>query len=227
MMTIDRSTLPASVRRWLDCSSPSDAPIPRKISNTQEGEIDIRGKWTPFAARTCYQRRPFTFVWKARVKLGPGVWVIAEDGHDDEGGWGGSKLWGIIPMGGRTDPEVFAMQLVRSLAELPWTPQFALALPELEWQDTSDTTFTVRTTGIQEVSVSFELDGDGDIIRASGKRYYDVSAGFARAPWHYDFSDHRNYDGVRIPTSAVAAYDKPDGQWVYWRGKITSVVSEP
>ncbi len=34
-MTIERSALPANVRRWLDRSFPSDAPVPSTISNTQ------------------------------------------------------------------------------------------------------------------------------------------------------------------------------------------------
>jgi hypothetical protein len=190
--------------------------------------MDIRGKWSPFTADTLYQVQPVVFVWKARFPLIPGVWLVAEDGHDEERGWGGAKLWGMIPMGGRSGLEVTRMQLVRSLAELPWKPQFALALPDLEWGDTGDTTFQVRTVvGNQEISVSFELNGDGEIVRASGKRYYDVPEGFIEAPWHYDFTDHREYAGIRIPASAVATYEKADGPWEYWRGRITSVRSEP
>jgi len=137
-MTTDRFALPANVRRWLDHSLPSEASTPKRIINTQEGEIHVRDKWMPFTAETVYERDPFTFVWRARLKMLPGMWVIAEDGHDGEKGWGGSKLWGIIPMGSRRDPEVFRMQLVRSLAELPWMPQFALAITGLEWKDTNN-----------------------------------------------------------------------------------------
>jgi hypothetical protein len=227
-MPINRSSLPPNVRRWLDRSLPADAPLPHRILNTQAGEMDIRGKWSPFTAKTLNQIQPFTFVWKARFNMLPGVWLIAEDGHDGERGWGSAKLWGVIPMGGRKTPEVFAMQLVRDLAELPWKPQFALAIPALQWRDTGDTTFEVRAVkGNQDISVRFELDGEDQVIRASGKRYYDVPDGFVKAPWHYDFSDHRDHGGMHIPTSAVATYAKPDGPWTYWRGKITSVVLEP
>jgi hypothetical protein len=227
-MAISRSILPSNARRWLDRSSPADAPLPSRIENAQEGEMDIRGQWMPFTATTVHQAQPHIFVWKARFTMLPGVWLVAEDGHDEEGGWGGAKLWGFIPMGGRKGPEVWAMQLVRSLAELPWKPQLALALPGLEWNDISDTSFEVRMAGRDlEVAVCFELDGKDDIIRASGKRYYDVPDGFVEAPWRYDFSDHQAYEGIRMPASAVATYDKPDGPWVYWRGRITRVVLGP
>jgi hypothetical protein len=190
--------------------------------------MDIRGKWMAFTAETRYQAHPPAFVWKARFSMLPGVWLVAEDGHDAAKGWGGAKLWGLIPMGGRKGPEVSAMQLVRSLAELPWKPQFALAVSTLEWHDAGDAAFDVHTrVGDLEASVRFELDGEGDIVRASGKRHYDVPDGFVEAPWGYDLSDHRGYGGVRMPASAVATYNKPDGPWEYWRGRITSVVAAP
>jgi hypothetical protein len=226
-MIDSRSSLPSNVRRWLDRSLPADAPLLNRIQHTQEGEMDIRGRWMPFMATTVYRAQPHTFTWKARFSMLPGVWLVAEDGHDDESGWGGAKLWGILPMGGRKGPEVRAMQLVRSLAELPWKPQLALALPGLAWNDASDTAFEVRTAvGDPEIAVCFELDGQGDIVRASGKRYYDVPDGFVEAPWRYDFSDHQTYEGIRMPAWAVATYDKADGPWVYWRGRITRVATD-
>lgn len=226
-MTIDHSTLPKNVRRWLDKVSPVEISIPKKLVNTQEGEMDIRGKWIPFTAQTVYQSQPFSFAWRAKFKVMPGVWLVAKDGHNSASGWGGAKLWGIIPMGGRTDPEVLTMQVVRSLAELPWNFQLLLALPNLTWNDSDDTTFEVRSIFEgQEVSVSFELNGENEIIRAFGKRHYDVPDDFVEAGWQYEFSDYGEYEGVHIPTSAVARYDKPDGVWEYWRGRITSVVVE-
>ena len=226
-MKINHFTLPENVRRWLDKAIPSNTPVPNKILNTQVGEMDIRGKWMPFTAQTATQAQPFSFVWQARFKVMPGVWIKAEDGHNSEKGWGGAKLWSIIPMGGRDSLEVFKMQLVRSLAELPWNPQFALAIPNLQWQDIDEKTFNVQlklTDGA--VSVSFELNEHDDVIRTFGKRYYDVPDGFVEADWHYIFSDHRDFEGVRIPASAVATYNKSEGSWEYWRGNIASVSNE-
>ncbi len=225
-MTINRSSLPPNARRWLDRVLPTDDPLPNRILNIQEGEMNPRGKWMPFTANTFNQIQPFTFVWKARLNIFPGVWLIAEDGHDGKTGWGGAKLWGVIPMGSRKGPEVFSMQLVRNLAELPWQPQFALAMPGLEWSDSGDNAFEVRAVGgDQEVTLRFELEND-EIIHVSSPRYYDVPRGFVQAPWHYDFFDYRDYGSMRIPASAVATYHKSDGPWEYWRGKITSVVLE-
>jgi hypothetical protein len=155
------------------------------------------------------------------------MWIIAEDGHDHKRGWGGSKLWGFIPMGGREGPEVFSMQLIRNLAELAWIPQFALSIPDLEWKDSSDNSFVVRAyLGEDDIAVTFELNEDGEIVRASSKRKYDIPEGFVEAPWHYDFSDHQDYGGIHVPKRAIATYEKAEGDWEYFRCRISSLVSE-
>ena len=226
-MTANLTSLSPNARRWLENSLSTNNPAPNRILNSQEGEIDVRGKWMPFTASTIYQREPVSFIWKARLNVMPIAWVIAEDGHDDEKGWGGSKLWGFVPMGGRKGSEVFAMQAVRSLAELPWKPSFAPALTDLEWTDSGENSFDVSSVaGGEPFSVRFDLNGDGDIIRASSQRYYDVPDGFVKVPWHVEFSDHMDFDGVRLPKTAVSTYEKQEGSWEYWRGKIISTKTE-
>jgi len=130
-------------------------------------------------------------------------------------------------MGGRKGPEVLAMQAVRSLAELPWKPPFALAQTDLKWEDFGDDGFEASLViGDEPVSVRFELDEDGDIVRASSQRYYDVPDGFVKAPWHVRFSDHVDLNGVRMPQTAVATYEKQGGPWTYWHGKVISTKME-
>ena len=141
----------------------------------------------------------------------PGVWIIAEDGHLDGQGWGGARLWGIIPMGKRTGPQVLATQLVRNLGELAWLPSFVLTDAALTWADAGDTSFEVGCRAAdREATVRFEIDEKGDVVRAySPSRPYDVPGGYAEAPWHYAFSDHRDFGGVRIPAAAVATEPRP------------------
>ena len=220
---VNRSSLPTNVRRWLDLSVPPDLPVPDRLANTQTGEIEVRGKWMPFTAATFYDRQPFAFRWEAKIAVLPGVTVVAKDAHSGETGSGGSKLWGIIPMGSRKGPEVFRMQFVRHLAEFPWMPQLALGLPELIWTDTGDSTFQVSAiVRGHMMAVTFALDGQGQIIRASSSRHYDVPGGFEEAPWNCEFSGHRYFGDIHMPGEAVATYEKSDGDWTYWRGKLAT-----
>ena len=222
---VSRTSLPVAAQRWLDTALPQHLDLPASILIEQEGTMDIRGKWTPFTAKGTYKASPLSFSWQASFRLLPGVWVVAEDGHLGGQGWGSSRLWGIIPMGKLTDSELLTIQLVRNLGELPWLPSFVLADPTLTWTDAGETAFEVRSTaGDREVRVRFDINDQGDVIRASSSsRPYDVPDGFAEAPWYYEFSDHQDYSGVRIPAAAVATYDKEEGPWEYFQGRITSV----
>jgi len=222
---VSRASLPAAAQRWLERALPQQLDLPLSILIEQEGTMDIRGKWIPFTAKGTYKADPLSFTWQANFRILPGVWVVAEDGHLGGQGWGSSRLWGIIPMGKLTDSEVLTIQLVRNLGELPWLPAFVLADPTLKWTDAGETAFEVRSTaGDREVMVRFDTNDQGDVIRASSPaRPYDVPGGFAESPWHYTFSDHQDYNGVRIPAAAVATYEKEEGAWEYFRGRITSV----
>jgi hypothetical protein len=221
------ASLPAAAKRWLERALPENSELPTRISIQQEGSMDIRGRWTPFKAIGIYEANPLSFEWQARLNMLPGIWIKAEDGHKDGKGWGGAKLWGIISMGMRTDPEVLQSQLVRNLGELPWFPALALSDSTLIWTGLDESSFEVRTKiGEMEVAVQFEINDRGDVIRAySPARVYDLPDGFAEAPWFYEFSDHQDFDGVRMPAAAVGCYEKSEGTWEYIRARIISATS--
>ncbi|MGB3717317.1 MAG: DUF6544 family protein [Candidatus Promineifilaceae bacterium] len=218
-------SLLATAQLWLERALPEDLDPPLSVTIEQEGEMEIRGKLTRFRAKGVCKAPPLSFNWQARLQMLPGVWIVAEDGHSEGQGWGGAKLWGILPMGKRTDPEVLTTQVVRNLGELPWLPSLVLSDSTLEWNDVRENVFEVRhTAGDQEVMIRFDVDEHGDVIRAfSPSRPYETTDGYAESPWRCEFSDHREFGGVRIPAAAVATYDKEDGAWEYFRGTIVNI----
>jgi hypothetical protein len=222
---VSKDSLPQAAQRWLDRALPPNYTFPSTILIEQEGSMDLRNGWTPFTSSGVYKGSPLSFNWRARFPMLRGVWFLAEDGHEDGRGWGGARLWGIIPMGKRTDLEVFSSQMVRNLGELPWLPGFALTDSTLIWNETSETTFDViKKTEETELLVQFDINQEGDVIRAySPARVYDVPRGYAEAPWHYAFSEYQKFNGVWMPGSAVATFKKSDGPWEYLRVKITSI----
>ena len=222
---VSRTSLPPATQRWLESALPENLDIPASIRIEQKGTMDIRGKWTPFTASGVYKASPLSFIWRARFRMMRGVWITAEDGHLDGQAWGSARLWGIFSMGSRTGTEVLTSQVVRNLGELSWLPSFVLADPNLRWTEAGENVFEVRSgAGELEVMVHFKINNKGDVIRAfSPSRPYDVPDGYGSAPWHYEFSDHQEFAGVRIPAAVVAIFEKDDGPWEYFQGRITSV----
>jgi hypothetical protein len=225
---VSRAALPSAAQRWLDTALPADLELASRVRIEQQGTMDVRGSWKPFTATGIYEVAPLSFTWRAAVRMWPAVWILAEDGHKGCEGWGGARLWGIVPLGWATGAEVLAAQWVRNLAELAWLPSFVLLDRSLRWAASAEGGFEVRgTAGEREVVVRFELNEQGDIERAySPARPYDVPGGFAEAPWHVQFSDHREFGGVRIPAAAVATFEKDDGAWEHLRCRITQVTPE-
>lgn len=223
---VSRATLPIAAQRWLDRALPHDLATPSSIQIEQAGTMELRGSWTPFEATGIYKVPPLSFNWRARFRMMPGVWIVAEDGHQDGQGWGGARLWGILPMGKRTDPEVLASQLVRNLAELVWLPPFALADPALAWAGSDENAFEVRSrAGDWEAVVRFEVDEQGDVLRAhSPARPYDIAGGYAEAPWTYELSEHQEIGGLRVPAAVVASFDKGDGPEEYLQMRVRSIM---
>lgn len=221
-------TLPVAARKWLRRTLPEDYKLPGSITIKQDGEMEIRGRWTPFKAEGIYKSPPLSFIWRANLQMMRGVWITAEDGHSAAEGWGGAKLWGVIPMGRRADPEVLSTQVVRNVGEIPWIPMLALADSSLEWTESGDNAFEVRTNaGLTPVTVRFDVSESGDVILAhSLARPYDVPGGYEDAPWTVEFGDHHRIGGIRMPGKGVATYHKEEGDWEYFRARIMDVSLE-
>ena len=217
--------LPPAARRWLDRVLPAGTDAPTHVAISQRGSLESNGRWLDFRSEGTYQASPLAFEWRARLSIMFGLWAIATDGHAGGEGWGGAKLWGVKSIGGRTGPEVQAMQLIRNLAELAWLPDMAAVDPSLRWQAAGADAFELTAQAADRpVIVRFDLDEAGDVVRASSPaRPIDVPDGFEDIPWHYDFGAHRSVGGVRVPTSAVATYDEPDDPWEYFRADVTDI----
>lgn len=222
---VSRTSLPPAAQRWLDRALPEDLDVASSIRVEQEGEMEIRDRWTPFTATGVYRAPPLSFEWRARFRILPGVWIVAEDGHGAGQGWGGARLWGVLPMGRRTDHEVLVSQMVRNLGELAWCPSFVLASPGLTWTGTGPQGVEVQSrAGDREIRVRFDINDRGDVVRARcSARPYDLPGGFAEAPWGYEFGKHQEFHGVRIPTTAVAWFDKGEEPREYLRLRICSM----
>ncbi len=221
-MTDSTSVYPEAMQRWMEHCLSDEQGAAATIRLIQEGEMDIRGNWTPFTAEGIYEASPLAFEWTAKLKLNSVMTVVASDGHRDGQGWGGAKLWGWIPMGKRTDPEVLTTQLVRNLAELPWVARVLIFNPDMTFTAVNDTSFELHYAKPERgITIRFDVNETGEIVRAwSAFRPYDVPDGYEESPWRVDYSDYRFMNGMRIPFRAVMTFEKEEGEWEYWRGRV-------
>lgn len=215
---------PPAARRWLESSLPREAPGRERIWVGQRGSMEAQGRWLTFTATGTYEARPLSYDWRARLRVMALMWVLAKDGHRDGEGWGGAWAYGIKSLGERRGADVLLTQLMRNLAELVWVPDLARDEPGLEWRDAGTDSFEIAYgTGTGRASVRFDVDDRGDVVRAFGMRPLDLPDGPPEALWRCDFSDPREFDGVRIPVNVEATYELDHGPWPYFRAEVTSI----
>jgi hypothetical protein len=159
------------------------------------------------------------FRWQARLRLARFAWVDAEDRLDVEGGFGGARLLGVIPVGSSRGSDVTRSQLVRNLAELAFAPRAAPRALGLVWLADGEDAFTLAAPGIDaEAIVRVTVDNAGDVRSArSPDRPRDHGrAGYLHEPYRLEFDGHeRLSSGERIPLRASGTFETADGDWPY------------
>ena len=182
------------------------------------------GRWMDWKGRQSFAIDGLGFRWEARLRLARLVWVDAEDRLDVEGGYGGARLLGVIPVGSARGPEVTRSQLVRNLAELVFAPLAASRARGLVWSADGDDAFTLVAPGIDAgaiVRLTVDQAGDVQSARSPDRPRDHGGAGYLHEPYRLEFDRHeRTSSGDRIPLRASGTFETAGGDWPYWRFEV-------
>ena len=218
----DLDRLPEPVRRWLRWSGVVGRPIPATVRLRQAGDLRIGGGgWVPFTAEEYYSTSPPAFVWKARIRMAPGVEVVGTDSYVDGRGRLEMRLLGVAPVARDSGPAVDEADLLRFLNEIMWIPAAAL-LPEITWEPVDDGSAraTITNRGVSGTATFF-FDVEGPLTTMVADRY-DRETG-AVVPWSTPVRSYGELAGVRVPTSGEAVYARPGGDHSYIRLRVTDI----
>lgn len=221
---------PPAARRWLEAAIGAPlAPAGNALGPTR---LHVRGSicrapggtWMDWEGHQSFETEGLGFRWQARLRLGRVAWVDAEDRLDVEGGYGGARLLGVIPVGSAKGPEVTRSQLVRNLAELAFAPLVASRARELVWSADGEDAFTLAAPAIDaEAIVHLTVDEAGDVrsARSPDRPREHGRAGYLHEPYRLEFDRHeRRPSGERIPLHASGTFETADGDWPYWRFEV-------
>jgi hypothetical protein len=100
--------------------------------------------------------------------------------------------------------------------------------PELDWHAVDESTVEVAALGGGErVVARLHFDDAGDIVAASAEaRPRTVGKQVVDTPFRGLFGEYREFDGVRLPTTAEVSWLLPDGPFTYFRCRITDWSAE-
>lgn len=220
------SGLPAPVQRYLRFAISPSAPAIRTLRLQHTGSIRTGpgGPWLPLEGAEFFAVAEPGFVWHGVAHAAPLTWIEVRDHLLAGRGSMLVKLESTLTLADAQGAEIDQGARMRWLAEAMWFP-YALVGDRIHWEALSDR--SARAMLLQPghpVSLVFEFDGEGKLLRMEGERYRDLGGGTSElARWQGECADYREFDGLRVPTSARVSWLLKDGPFEYFRIQVTDL----
>lgn len=164
------------------------------------------------------------FVWEATATMALVVPVRVVDAHAGGKGWLEVRIGGAIPVANATGPDSDKGEMMRFLSELAWNPDAILNAAALKWRQIDERTVevSIETAG-GTAAVRHLFDANGDIVGIEADdRPYLVDGKTVPVRWVGRFRDYAAFGPYRLPSYGEVAWELPEGEFVYFRGTITS-----
>jgi hypothetical protein len=216
--------LPDLVLRYVERNVSPDALNRQRVHFSQQGEMQLKpGRWSPFLAEQEIAADRVEFAWRATFRPVPLVSLQVRDWSRAGVAGLDGRLWGLVRVFHVRGLHVARGEAIRYLVELPLAPQAMAVNTSLEWRTVDEETVEVATlVGTESVVARLHFGASGDIVAASAEqRPRLVGNKVVDTPFRGVFGMYRQFDGVRLPTTAEVSWLLPDGPFTYFRGRIT------
>lgn len=227
--TVDIEALPEIVRNFARRAG-AEVGAPTLVRLTQSATMKLAPDqpWQNLAADHIASNYTSGFVWYASGTMMGFVPIGVVDAFVEGRGVLNARLFNSISVASASGPAADRGEMLRYLAEIPWTPDAILNNPELTWTQINATTVTVSAPTPDGLAlVRFVFDDAGDIIHMQAD---DRPMGFGDAyvptPWKGEFSHYTQMGPRRIPTHGEVAWILPEGNYTYFRGELMDYALE-
>lgn len=233
--TVDFSELdglPAPVQRYFRNVLKDGQPIAVAVTMEHTGTFNMSEtseQWKPFSStQRVVTSRP-GFDWDGRVSMMPGLTVRVHDAYIAGEGILHAAILGLVPVADlRGGDEIASGELMRFFAEAVWYPTALLPSQGVEWEEVDeDSARATLRDGDIAVTLVFHFDRDGliDTVRAEARPRM-VEGEQVATPWQGRFWNYETRDGVHVPLDGEVAWQLPEGDKPYWRGRFSKLTYE-
>jgi hypothetical protein len=216
--------LPDLLLRYVERNVSPGALNQQRVRFTQLGEMQLRpGRWSPFRAEQEIAVDRVEFAWRATFHAAPFVSLRVCDWYRAGAAGLDVRLWRLLRLVHARGPQFARGEAIRYLVELPLAPQAMALNRELEWRAVDESTVEVATlAGGARVVALLHFGASGDIAAASAEaRPRMVGKQIVDTPFRGVYGDYRQFDGVRLPSTAEVSWLLPEGPFTYFRGQVT------
>lgn len=217
-------SLPSLVQFWLHQTGASEKPLPQHVIIKQAGEMKTSpdGTWNRFSATHWTSFDKPGFVWHATMNAGYGLHIAVLDQLVEGKGTMVAKIQSLITLNEATGQEMDEGTMQRYLAEMVWTPSFALS-PYVQWEQIDN----VRAKATlkyeeKEASVIFTFNAAGMIKQCEAERFYYQKEESRKVPWVVDMdeSSYQRFDGIVIPAKSTITWKMENGDYTWFKLEI-------
>jgi hypothetical protein len=222
----DLLPLPAPVQRYLLASGAVGRPRPQVLRMVLEGELrGLDGPWFPFSSEQVNTfHRPARHFWiDASMKGQP---TKGYHGYAQGHAFMRIKPLGVIPAVDLSGPEMDVSETVTWFNDLCLFAPGALIDPRMTWEPIDDHNARVTFThGAITITTQLVFDAEDRLVDfISDDRYCRMQDGrLERLRSTTPASDHRVFDGVRVPGYGEGVWHLPEGPFTYGRFHVRSV----
>jgi hypothetical protein len=221
----DLSGLPTVVRKWLEQSGVVGRERIRAVRLRQNAQLRLKeeGFWMPARVEQYFTVDKPGFIWKARVKMVPLIYFAGRDKYAEGRGHMLIKLFSLIKVADAGGKEVDQGTLLRYLAETVWFPAAALS-PYLHWEEAgaNSAKVTMDNGGISASGV-FTFNEKGEVVSFVADRYGEFNGRYLLKPWSVLIKEHREFNGVRIPSRGDVIWKLDQGDFHWYQFEITEI----
>jgi hypothetical protein len=218
-------SLPPVVQHWLRQSNVIGREMPGVLRVRQEGKMRTSpvGKWLSLEAEQYFTFDPPAFLWDARIRLFPLLFIAGRDRYEHGKGNMRIRLMDILPLTNASGREIDQGSLVRFLAEISWFPQAAVS-PYLQWEEINDRSARVSMTlGSTQATGVYSFD---DAYRVSGflaERYMESKGIYTKETWSVAVTGYKDFNGVPTGYRNEVTWKLKNGDFTWLVLEIKSV----
>jgi hypothetical protein len=216
----DLNGLPTIVQKWMHQSEVigKDKIITVQLKQKAYMRLGSDKPWMPVEAEQFFRVDEPGFIWKAKVKMAPLLYLFGRDMYHKGKGQMLIKILALIKIVNSSGKEIDQGSILRYLAEIIWFPTGALS-KYIEWDeiDEHSARATISYGGITASGV-FTFNDNGEPIKFDAKRFRETGGKYELTDWGGYSKEFKKMGDLRIPTQGEVIWKLPTGDfdWFHW-----------
>jgi len=221
----DLAGLPVCVQRWLENSGAIGKEKIQTVHLKQQGLLRTKEDqpWMTTTAEEYFTVEKPGFIWRARIKAAPFLYIAGRDKYFEGKGKMLIKLLSLVTVVDAAGKELDQGALLRYLAETIWFPTAALS-DYIQWEeiDAHSAKAVMSYKGVTASGV-FVFNEDYEATSFSGQRYREKNGRYRLETWSPRVWDYKDFNGFKLPAKAEVIWKLKSGDFKWYQLEISAV----